>query len=359
MRVELVEPEVTRILAAHAEETERQARPAAESLTAVRGAGVLAAAAPAASGGRDLGVGTTARVFAELAGACPATAYVANTTAAAKRIVAVVFGDAAPEFFADPDAICAAARFGGRGVTEADGVRVSGRWTEMAGCEDAAWVALGAVVGGELLVSLVPKAELTVERNWDAAGMPGTGAHAVVAEDVLVPRHRTAPVAVWSAADFAFFALNAFATVVGATRGALVAATAMFTSGPPAAITMSRYSRMGDSPTARQWLAEATLLVERAERTMTDLADAAEAEPPTGPMTGPGTARMQLELGYSVRDCQAALDRMLDLFGMGERNAFAGSNPLQRFWRDVSVASRHPYFNTYRSAERYSETLVP
>jgi alkylation response protein AidB-like acyl-CoA dehydrogenase len=130
------------------------------------------------------------------------------------------------------------------------------------------------------------------------------------------------------------------APVVGATFGALDVITAMFASDRKP--YMTQYSRMGESPGARHWLADATYLARRAERTMHTVAAAADADP--AELTG-------MELADAARDCRAALELMLDLYGA---SGFKASNPLQRFWRDVAVGSRHPHLNPYLAVERFT-----
>ncbi|WP_433282941.1 hypothetical protein ACQPZA_22590 [Pseudonocardia xinjiangensis] len=92
---------------------------------------------------------------------------------------------------------------------------------------------------------------------------------------------------------------------------------------------------------ARQWLAAATTLAQRAERTM--LAVAAEVDAGTD-LTARDGSRLHLNLTEVVGDRRAALDRMLDLHGA---SGLRTSSSLQRFWRDVSVAGRHPLLNPY------------
>jgi alkylation response protein AidB-like acyl-CoA dehydrogenase len=66
-------------------------------------------------------------------------------------------------------------------------------------------------------------------------------------------------------------------------------------------------------------------------------------------------SRLRLNLTEAAIDCRAALDRMLDLHGA---SGFQTSSPLQRFWRDVSVAGRHPHLNPYLAIEAYGSALV-
>jgi hypothetical protein len=56
-----------------------------------------------------------------------------------------------------------------------------------------------------------------------------------------------------------------------------------------------------------------------------------------------GTA-LRMRLNSVVQRCQDGVDLLLDLNGA---SSFALDNPLQRFWRDLHVGSRHVQFNPY------------
>lgn len=191
--------------------------------------------------------------------------------------------------------------------------------------------------------------ELTVERTWHMAGMRASGSHTLVAEHVLVPAEHIASAAPFPVEDMLLYATTALGPAVGAARGALDAIDAMFASDRKP--FMSAYSRMGESSGARQWLAEATHLVNRAERTMFAVARAAD----TSDVSAADAPRLKMELADAGRDCRAAVEGMLDLHGA---SGFNTSNVLQRYWRDLAVASRHPHLNPYLAVESFGTTLV-
>ncbi|MEU8401874.1 acyl-CoA dehydrogenase family protein [Nonomuraea sp. NPDC048892] len=340
------------ILRAHAGKTEQDGRPAAESLDAVRRLGALRLRTPREYGGTWAGAQAIARALSDLGRACPSTAWVAGTSATAKNIIAGCFSDDAVlrEVFADPDAL-----FCGNGVPAAggervpEGVRVNGRWANLSGCEDAAWATLALMVDGRYSFAVIPVADLVIERTWHMAGMRGTGSHTLVAENVLVPAERVAATSPFGSGDLILYTMAVLGPVVGAARGALDTIDAMFASDRKP--FMSAYAGMGESPGARHWLAEATLLVNRAERAMIAVAAAVDANGvPDGDLP-----RLHMELADAAQDCRAALDRMLDLHGA---SGFNTANPLQRYWRDVSVGSRHPHLNPYLGMENYGTALA-
>jgi alkylation response protein AidB-like acyl-CoA dehydrogenase len=262
----------------------------------------------------------------------------------------VFAGPAGDQIFADRDALaCGSGRPGARGEHRPGGVLVNGRWPAVSGCEDAAWAGLAVLVDGVYHFAVVPLGDLTIDRTWDMAGMRGTGSHTLVADDVLVPADRIGPLDMRNSPDRLLFGITVLGPVVGAARGALDVIGAMFAS--DRAPFMTAYRRMGESPGARQWLAEATHLVNRAERTMTAVARAADS----GAATAADGARLHMDLADAGRDCRAALERMLDLHGAA---GFAATNPLQRYWRDVAVGSRHPHLNPYLAVENYGRTVA-
>lgn len=334
-------------LAANAEKTEQQDRPTAESLAVAREAGAFRLAVSGATATE------VARLLTTLGRGCASTSWIAGTCLTAKTLVTMLFPEAPrAELLAEPDALyCGSGVPAGTGVRVADGVRVSGRWPNISGCEDADRVTLAVMVDGALHMVLLPMADVTIDRTWQMAGMRGTGSHTVVADDVLVPAERVAAFAgPPDPATMQFLGLCVLGPVVGATFAALDVMDAMFASDRKP--FMTAYTKMGESPGARQWLADATTRTERAERTM--LAIAAEID--TGAeLSERDAGRLHLNLAEAARDCRAAMELMLDLNGA---SAFKTSNPLQRLWRDVAVGSRHPHLNPYLAMEGYGEVLT-
>ncbi|SEQ93797.1 acyl-CoA dehydrogenase family protein [Lentzea albida] len=342
---------INEVLRAHAAEVEKNERPAPKGLAALRENGVFALRTPQAHGGAWAGVETIARRLAELGRACPSSAWVAGTCVTSKTLAGGVFDRSEkPEFFADPDALfCGSGVPGARGERVPEGVRVTGRWPNVSGCEDAEWAGLAVMVDGAFSFALVPTAELVVERTWTAAGMRGTGSHTLVADDVLVPAERIAGATPFTPNDMMLFASTVLGPVVGAARGALDVVTAMFASDRKP--FMTAYTRMGESAGARHWLAEAGYLVDRAEHAMLAVAreaDSAELSPADVP-------RLRKVLAEAGQDCRTAVERMLDLHGA---SGFDRANPLQRFWRDVAVGSRHPHLNPYLAVENLGTALA-
>jgi alkylation response protein AidB-like acyl-CoA dehydrogenase len=277
---------------------------------------------------------------------------VAGTCMVSKNIVASVFGPTMLDrAFADPNALaCGSGLPLGRGEHDAGGVRVNGRWPNVSGCEDADWVALALMVDGVYSWVFVPIADLTIDRDWRMAGMRGTGSHTLVAEDLVVPAEQVVPGGPFPPGDLLLYGISVLCPVVGAARGALDVIDAMFASDRKP--LMTAYTRMGESPGARHWLAEATSLIERAERSTVAVAQAVDHDT----QIGSRLAQLNMDLADAARDCRSAMDKLLDLHGA---SGFKTANPLQRYWRDVAVGSRHPHLSPYIALERLGQALVP
>ncbi|GIJ48254.1 acyl-CoA dehydrogenase [Virgisporangium aliadipatigenens] len=353
----VVSPDVARsvgeTLEKHAERTERDRRPAPESIAAVRDAGLFAMAVPrSADGAAD--VRTQLAVLRELGRGCASTAWITGLTAGAKAVLLGTMPEPTRELLlAEPDAIVAgsgAAR-GAEVRPVADGLVLSGRWQFTSGCEDADYAFLIAPAQGGFYAVLVPTRELTVERDWHVAGMAGTGSHTLVAREVAVPAGRIQPAAGFSVrpATQTGGVVAMLAPLVGATRGAWEDMRPVVQGDRKP--YGSRYRRISDSALARQWFSEATRLIEEAERDLSFVAaavDAGDAESLS--------ARIQLRtiITTSARRCREAMERLLDLGGM---SGFTLAHPLQRRWRDVSVGTRHPQFNAYLAEEDHGRAL--
>lgn len=349
-------------LLANAARTERELTPAPDSVAAVRDAGLFALLVPRAAGGAEADLRTLVEVLAELGRGCPSTAWVVGLNASNKGVARLLLTDEAQEaVLADPDAVfCASSVLsrGSSGVRVPGGLRVSGRWSMASGSELASLAMIGVPLPDAatpaVAMTLVPVSDLAVERTWRAAGLAGTSSHTLVAEDVFVPdgfvSYPDAAGPARSIPPESMFAggLSALAPMIGATRGARDLVADAIAGGR--APYMTTYARVADSPLGRYWFTEALQRTDSAMRRTVRVADVLDELPPGGKL--PVTERMELrvELSTAARECREAMELLLDLHGA---SGFAADNPLQRFWRDVAVGTRHPFYTPYILAEDY------
>ena len=357
------------VLREHAGRAERDRRVPAESTAALRAAGAFGLATPARFGGAGAGLATSARVLCELGRGCPSSAWLAAVSADAERHFSAGMSEQTlAEFYADPDVrLCGAGLPPGRARRVPGGLSLTGRWPYASGCEDAQWALVTAVpTDGDatlgLTAVLVPTPELGIDRTWDTAGLRGTGSHTLVADEVFVPQpHVLAfPAGRDGAPDFSFGrpaiflagAVTLLAPMVGAAHGALETVEAVLGERRP---PRTSYPSLAASPGARQLFAEATHLVHGARRGLLSAAERLDDLLPGHPVPSSERTGMQMELVTVARQCRRAVDGLLDLHGS---SSFALSNPLQRFWRDVNVGTRHAHFTSYIAVEDHAAELV-
>nr|WP_221383200.1 acyl-CoA dehydrogenase family protein [Actinoplanes polyasparticus] len=343
----------------NAERTERDLTPAPDSVAAVRAAGLFALTVPRAAGGSDADLRTQVEVLAELGRGCPSTAWVVGLNAANKGVARLLLPDPAQDaVLADPDAVFVATQVVSRessGVRVPGGLRVTGRWSMASGSELASLAMIAVPLPDAATpvpaMALVPLSDLSVDRTWRAAGLGGTSSHTLVAEDVFVPDDFvTLPEAFRPIPPEAMFAggLTALAPMIGATRGALdLVADAVAGGRAP---YMTTYARVADSPLGRYWFTEARQRTDTAMRRTLRVADVVDGLAPGSELPMTERAELRVELAAAARECREAMELLLDLHGA---SGFVEDNPLQRFWRDVAVGTRHPFFTPYILAEDY------
>ncbi|GAB7047671.1 acyl-CoA dehydrogenase family protein [Catenuloplanes indicus] len=339
-------------IAAQAADGETRDRLTPEAIGALRANGDFALAVPAEHGGPDASAETILRRLIDIGRADPSAAWVTGVTVTSKTLAKRMSGETVrKELFADPDAIfCGSGRPGcGTGTRDGDTVVVTGAWPNVSGCEDATWTGVLLTIDGVPHFAHIRRADLRIDRTWQVSGMRATGSHTVVADAVGVPDGQVFPFRPFAVNDLLLFGLCVLGPVIGGAFGALDTVRAMFGSGRKP--FMTAYASMGESPGARHWLAEATHLIERAERTAFEVATAAD-----GPeVAQSGLPRLHMAEATAARDCRAAVELLLDLHGA---SGFGTANPLQRFWRDVAVGSRHSHLNPYLAVENLGKALV-
>jgi 3-hydroxy-9,10-secoandrosta-1,3,5(10)-triene-9,17-dione monooxygenase len=364
------------LLRAKAAEIEREGRIPEEVLAAIDAAQLFRLRTPKRFGGFEADIRAYMDVVTELGRGCGSTSWVAFISIATVWIAALFPDEAQREVFAgNPDV-----RFmGALGMTAraraADGGFIlDGKWAYASNCLHAHWAVLaGPLPLGEALVPsilLVPMRDLAIEHSWYVVGMRGTGSHTVIAKEVFVPAHRALPIETLARGrsprtrDDEFVYRESFvptaiiavaAPVLGLAQAALDLTLERINKSPKA-IAYSFYDDLRKAPSMQGELAEAATLAETAilhvRRWCDDIADAARAGEEL-PFTR--RAQMRMDLGYAMRLCRQAVGLLLNVQGA---SAFAESNPLQRIWRDLEMASRHGLLAGEISQEIYGRALV-
>src|SRR5262245_58757009 len=183
------------------EEARRLAPPVVEGLLE---SGLCRLAVPPSLGGHEAEPVVALQVYEELAWADASVAWIAwnnQFVCLASRYVSDAVRAA---LFSDPRRLFAnSTRPSGRAVVVDGGVRVSGRWALVSGCELADWIPvmcvltegatprLGAAGTPEVRMAYLPKGAYRILDTWYVGGLRGTGSHDIVVDDVFVPAERT------------------------------------------------------------------------------------------------------------------------------------------------------------------------
>jgi 3-hydroxy-9,10-secoandrosta-1,3,5(10)-triene-9,17-dione monooxygenase len=364
------------LLEQNAARTEAERRIPQEIIEALEDAGLFELMVPRRFGGHAVSMETVLRVSAELAKACPSTSWVQTL-----MNVSSWFATRSPQQLQeDVFRKTVRPRLCGGLMPSCDlrpvegGVVVTGRWDFTSGCWHSNWCICGVpilqngVKTDESGWAFIPMSDLAIEDTWFAAGMKGTGSNTVVADNLFVPahrlmslrgehadanwadRHQTEPCDYWPLMSVLVLVL--IGPVLGAAQGALEAVVG---GALDRGIKYTIYRRRSQSAVVQHDIAQAAMMIDTASfhifRAGTDVDNAS-----TGIQADYVTrARLRADCGYAAR---AACDAVNLLVSIAGGAAFKESNPVQRFWRDVNVASRHSALITATGLEIYGRALM-
>jgi alkylation response protein AidB-like acyl-CoA dehydrogenase len=365
------QPSLIATLAAHAGASERARRLADESVAALRAAGLLRAMVPRRLGGPELDFRSGLELVRACAAGDSAAAWVLMVSIAHDFMVGSFSEAAQDDVLGDPDQVTAGSLAPSGTIERAEGGwTLGGRWPFVSGADHAAWFLLGSADrGGErprLYHLLVPRADVTLDDDWHAIGLRGTGSVDLVVESVFVPEHRVMDSGIllggrspWADRHetrlyrtpiLPGLAAMTAAAVLGIAQPALDAAVELVIE------QKDRYTGKPkvDRPGLQTRLAEAKSELRCAELMMGDVV--ALLERAAGGGDSPALrAEARFQASYVAELCRRAIDRLMA--ATGARSAFDAS-PLQRAFRDLTMASKHQMLNLDEASLAYGRTLV-
>jgi 3-hydroxy-9,10-secoandrosta-1,3,5(10)-triene-9,17-dione monooxygenase len=238
----------------------------------------------------------------------------------------------------------------------------------------ADWLYLGAMRFDDAgvpmypVITVTPKSEFTVEDTWFMSGMKGTASNRVVAKDVFVPEHRMFPLpsllsqvydtpftdeVLYRTSFMPMAALVLAGPQLGLAQAALDYTIA---KAPTRGITYSEWERQTDSPTFQIAIAKAAVLVDTAHMFAYRAADALDAAAlENRNMDYLERARIRSDTGVAISSAREAIRILCSAHGAG---SFADASPMQRWWRDSEVASRHAVVMPETSELVYGRALL-
>ena len=348
-------------LRARAAEAEQLRRVPEASLEALHAAGLFRIVQPERFGGTALPVTIILDVCAQLAKACPSTAWVLGNLASHAMLLALWPLEAQVEVWGNSPNAQVGSSFvfpAGHAQRVSGGYKLSGRWPFSSGIHASEWVIVGGMVRGESESSppeqryfLLSREEYVVLDTWYVAGLRGTGSADLAVENVFVPEHRTLAYATMVQGEAPGLAIHQqplfrfplhmaggfilVSTVYGAARGALEDLVAS---------SKTRLGRMSGKPLAGELtlqlkIAEAAAILDVVELlTRTRLEYVMSSLEAHGSVPEREGVRMRRDSSFCARLCVQAIDIA---FAAGGGSALYDTNPLQRAWRDVHAGAAH------------------
>ena len=364
------------LLREHAAQGEQDRRVTEESIQALRGAGVFKIAQPKRYGGYETSMRTMLDVSAALGEADGGTAWVATLLNVCAWMTGTFPQQAQDDVWGDdPDALVSGVLAPTAETRKVDGGhQVSGRWYYNSGSWHASWTLLGIPLtddSGEVVdqgLALIPRSELDYEDTWFVAGMKSTGSNCLIARDVFVPDHRIVSVppaieghyatehtdeTLYQSAFVPILALVLAGPQLGLGRAALEIVKEKAAKKP---ISYTFYTAQADSVAFQLQLAEAALLIDTAHLHAYRAADDIDSHAARGEYPDFLTrARVRADTGWAIDHVVQAINVLLSAHGAA---SFAEVNPLQRIWRDSSVAARHAVVLPIVGHEVYGKALL-
>jgi indole-3-acetate monooxygenase len=370
--------ELTPLIRAHADETERARRLAAPVVEALRSARLFTMGLPASLGGTETPLPNALRAIEQIAYADGATGWNVMIAFDTGMWAGYVHSTEPRQLIASiPEPILAGSiNPPGRLNRTASGYRLSGRWRFGSGCQQADVFIVGAMLydGGaplagangtpEMYQIVMPAADVTVVDTWHVTGLRGTGSHDFSVENLFVPEsfvqsfHLAAPLEPGPLYTFGLipsFAVVKTAIALGIARHAIEGLKDLALAKTPAGQT----SLLRERPAIQGDLARAEACVRSARAFLHETVGEVWQSVVEG--NAPSTeqrAWLRLAAVDGVQRAIAAVDLM---YNAAAASAIFESSPLERCFRDVHVIPAHIVVqpNVYEVAGRVFLDLPP
>ena len=359
------------------DEAERARRLPAETMQAMRAAGLHRILQPARHGGAEAHFSGTVDIVETVSLGCSAAGWCLTQYCSHNCLLGYWPGEGQDEIWgATPDAMVAGVLIPSCGTARKvdGGWRLSGRWPFASGIYGADWFIAAALAengAGAPVAQMhaVPRGDYEILDTWHTAGLRGTGSADIAIEDCFVPARRALPIAetkgggtapgcavnaaaLYRLPAFAMFSINQSAVALGlaqATHDGFVERT------------RTRIARMSgksvaDYSTAQVKVAEAHTAIETARLLLHHCCDAGMA------VAGKGaTAPMELKTELRAKATMAgklAAEAVDLLFHLSGGAGLYDRNPISRAMRDMNCIRGHITQNWDVNASNHGRVLL-
>ena len=365
------------LIARHAGEAEALGAIAPPVFDALKAAGLFRIMVARRTGGEGASMRTFVETVAQIGRSCPGSAWAFGLLAGTTGMVGSLPDAQRAMLFKRGDELsCFVGAKGGVAVRSGDGYLVSGQWPYGSGCLHADWALCGVIVrdengaqidSGNLFIDMSAD-DVEIIRDWNVAGMSASGSNRVKADGHFVPaalfvqdsdlgnmiglvgEERAEARDRWPTEPQ--FGLTVLPSMMGAAGGMLEAVRQKMNDRP---ILGWNYDRQSASEQLLARLGEAAIKIDSAWMHVYRACDVVDRIAQERAVSTMEKVQTQADCGYAMRLLREAADILLDIAGPG---AFVQTNPIQRYWRDLSVGSRHNALNAGLSLELLGRALI-
>jgi len=361
-----------------AEEAERNRRISADTVKAMRTAGLFRSLQPTKYGGFEHDFTTLTDIAVEIGRGCGSAAWICSLAIGNQWVVACFPEQAQDEIWGEnPDAIT----FGVFTVTATaervqGGYRISGSWSFASGCDFGEWFFMGALLPPNdehekpyPAMIIVRTSDYTIDDDWYTAGLAATGSKRIVCDNIFVPTHRCITFADFVLGttpgsklhDNPMYAIPAMALMPFAlcapALGALQGAIEDFISDVGSRDTLSGFvasgTKTGEFATVQSRVGRATAALEGAKALVhRDLADTHELANRGETISVDRRIRNRLSQAYASELAVQGIEIMYRATGGA---GLYLTERTQRAWRDIHAMSHHASLNWDAVSSMYGQ----
>ena len=355
------------LIKAEAERSEDNRDLTATVMDGLKAAGLHRVYMPKRFGGYEMDWGAHYAVSREVAEACGSTAWLVSLVFSHILWAARFPGEAQEEFFGvGRDPILGTGSAGGGLLTPAtEGFVLNGRWGFVSGINHAGGAMVIAKSDPQKLFShfaLLMPGEYTVENNWVAEGLRGTGSHHIRVTDQFVPSRRCVarddllgrdPPGSRLHASYVYKvrpALYQKSWFAGPLLGTATGALQEYLAQTRTRVGQFFGEGVAEQGTVQVKIGEAMAEIDIARLVFDDYCRFLHAKGAAGEdIVGADLLRARRMMSHAAQACLSAANRLSAMMGV---TAQSGRNPVQRLYRDCRTITTHIELN-------WDHTMMP
>ncbi len=370
------------MIAAQADETERNRQVAQEIIDHVRNGDFFRIYLPKKFGGLEFDSATATRISLEWSSADVSTGWVCGLGIVHQWLVAQFPADTHEEVWGDNPSpmICGSYAPAGEMKEVEGGYSLTGEYHFSSGVDVSNWAILGVFFppreDGALPIpgfTIVPKSDFEIDDNWHVMGLTGTGSKTVVCQDLFIPAHRRVTFSELVSGNspgyqdlqnnlyrYPILSLVAYAIstpAVGALNGAIDVFLDSMNGRKTRGAVVLGGSKVRDFQAVQMRVGRAVANLKAAKAMLfSQIEESRSAVMDRGEILDVG-GRLDNRL-TQAKTVELAVDGLDELFGAVGGHGIHTSQHVQRAWRDAHAIAHHISFNWDALSSMYGQHLL-